>query len=60
MFSTLYEFFGLVGVDLEVPLTFSDFIPWFIVAIVGVFIVGFVFRMFQYFCGLVMGRGKKY
>lgn len=58
MFDLIYEMLGLVGVDMTVPTTLGGFLQWFIVCIVGLCVIWFVFRMFRYLVGLVIGQGR--
>lgn len=49
------EFFGLVGLEMVPPSNFSEFIPYFLVFLVGVVLVGGVFRLLGALVSLFAG-----
>lgn len=59
MADVIAQFFGLVGVDLVPPATFSELIPYLLVAFLGIGIVAGVFSMFRYIATWVStGRAR--
>ena len=40
------EFFGIIGVDMTMPTTMAELIPYLLQIFVGVFLVAAVFRVF--------------
>lgn len=46
------EFFGLVGLDMVPPATLAELIPYLLVFVVGVVLVGGVFRLLGALVGL--------
>lgn len=52
----LSEFFGIFGVDLQPPTTFSSFIPWLLFVFVGIAVVAYVFKLFGALTRMITGR----
>lgn len=46
MAAVIAEFFGIIGVDMAVPVTMSELIPWLLTVWIGVVLVSGVFRVF--------------
>lgn len=60
MLSVLYEFFGILGVDITPPQTMAELIPYVLTVSLAVAVVWFILRMFQYFVGMIISGGRKF
>lgn len=46
MFWVVAEFFGVWGVDMTPPATFSELMPWFFQVMLGIILIFIVFKFF--------------
>lgn len=46
MVQLVAEFFGIIGVDMTAPATFSELIPYLLTVFIGLLLVVTVFRIF--------------
>ena len=50
------QFFGIFGVDLNPPITFSAFVPWLLQVFVGIAIVAFILKFFASVARSIFGQ----
>lgn len=56
MVSLVSDFFGIVGIDLFPPSSFSAFIPWLLTVFVGISIVSFILKFFSSVARMIFGQ----
>lgn len=60
MLTAIYEFLGILGVDITPPETMAELIPYFLTVVLGIASIWFILRMFQYFVNSIITGGKRF
>lgn len=59
MIESLATFFGIIGVDLTPPETFSELIPYLLLVFLGFALIAAIFGLFRYFVSLFINKPRR-